>query len=112
MSSASCSMMRFNQDVIGCQIASFTWSNDDAHFTLTRQFNLRVHGELLTRGPFNFIVWPPVPAGHRTSLLIALLGEMHFAPMRPRSRRGVSYAAQGSWAENEAIRVRTNTFGF
>jgi hypothetical protein len=40
----------FDQDVIGFQNASFTWSNEEADGTLTpsrRRFTLRVHGELL-----------------------------------------------------------------
>jgi ABC-type multidrug transport system fused ATPase/permease subunit len=108
---------RFDQDVIGFQNASFTWSNDDADgtFTLTpaqRRFTLRVHGELvLKRGRFNLIIGPT--GSGKTSLLMALLGEMHFVPMRPDSwyqlprAGGVSYAAQESWVQNETIRVRT-----
>ena len=52
----------FDQDVVGFQNASFTWSNDDAKGTLTpsrRRFTLRVHGELLfKRGCFNLIIGP------------------------------------------------------
>ncbi|KAH8978585.1 hypothetical protein EDB92DRAFT_2119177 [Lactarius akahatsu] len=102
----------FDQDVIGFQNASFTWSNDDADGTLTpsrRRFTLRVQGELLfKRGCFNLIIGP-TGAG-KTSLLMALLGEMHFVPMSPDSwyhlprEGGVSYAAQESWVQNETIR--------
>ncbi|KAH9041241.1 hypothetical protein EDB85DRAFT_2139914 [Lactarius pseudohatsudake] len=105
----------FEQDVIGFQNASFTWSNDDADGTLTpsrRRFTLRVHGELLfKRGCFNLIIGPT--GSGKTSLLMALLGEMHFVPMSPDSwyhlprEGGVSYAAQESWVQNETIRVRT-----
>ena len=105
----------FDQDVIGFQNASFTWSNDDADGTLTpsrRRFTLRVHGELLfKRGCFNLIIGPT--GSGKTSLLMALLGEMHFVPMSPDSwyhlprAGGVSYAAQESWVQNETIRVRT-----
>ncbi|KAF8265084.1 hypothetical protein EI94DRAFT_1736769, partial [Lactarius quietus] len=78
----------FDQDVIGFQNASFTWSNDDGDGT------------------------SPIPAP--TSLLMALLGEMHFVPMSPDSwyhlprAGGVSYAAQESWVQNETIRERYN----
>ncbi|KAH9016815.1 P-loop containing nucleoside triphosphate hydrolase protein, partial [Lactarius pseudohatsudake] len=102
----------FEQDVIGFQNASFTWSNDDADGTLTpsrRRFTLRVHGELLfKRGCFNLIIGPT--GSGKTSLLMALLGEMHFVPMSPDSwyhlprEGGVSYAAQESWVQNETIR--------
>ncbi|KAH9166801.1 hypothetical protein EDB89DRAFT_2245991 [Lactarius sanguifluus] len=105
----------FDQDVIGFQNASFTWSNDDADGTLTpsrRRFTLRVHDELLfKRGCFNLIIGPT--GSGKTSLLMALLGEMHFVPMGPNSwfhlprQGGVSYAAQESWVQNETIRVRT-----
>ncbi|KAH9166802.1 hypothetical protein EDB89DRAFT_2075433 [Lactarius sanguifluus] len=105
----------FDQDVIGFQNASFTWSNDDADGTLTpsrRRFTLRVQGELLfKRGCFNLIIGPT--GSGKTSLLMALLGEMHFVPMSPDSwyhlprEGGVSYAAQESWVQNETIRVRT-----
>ncbi|KAH9166017.1 hypothetical protein EDB89DRAFT_2076263 [Lactarius sanguifluus] len=106
---------RFDQDVIGFQNASFTWSNDHADGTLTpsrRWFTLRVHGELLfKRGCFNLIIGPT--GSGKTSLLMALLGEMHFVPMSPDSwyhlprEGGVSYAAQESWVQNETIRVRS-----
>ncbi len=110
---------QFDQDVIGFQNASFTWSNDDADGTLTpsrRRFTLRVQGELLfKRGCFNLIIGPT--GSGKTSLLMALLGEMHFVPMSPGSwyhlprAGGVSYAAQESWVQNETIRVRmTNVF--
>ncbi|KAH9041242.1 hypothetical protein EDB85DRAFT_1921690 [Lactarius pseudohatsudake] len=102
----------FDQDVIGFQNASFTWSNDDADGTLTpsrRRFTLRVQGELLfKRGCFNLIIGPT--GSGKTSLLMALLGEMHFVPMSPDSwyhlprDGGVSYAAQESWVQNETIR--------
>ena len=107
---------QFDQDAIGFQNASFTWSNDDTDATFTpsrRRFTLRVHGELLfKRGRFNLIIGPT--GSGKTSLLMALLGEMHFVPLAmspdswyhlPRAD-GVSYAAQESWVQNETIRVR------
>ncbi|KAH9059060.1 hypothetical protein EDB87DRAFT_1675205 [Lactarius vividus] len=104
----------FDQDVIGFKNASFTWSrsNDNADGTLTpsrRRFTLRVQGELVfKRGCFNLIIGPT--GSGKTSLLMALLGEMHFVPMSPDSwyhlprEGGVSYAAQESWVQNETIR--------
>ena len=107
----------FDHDIIGFQNASFTWSNEDADGTLTpsrRRFTLRVRGELLfKRGCINLIVGPT--GSGKTSLLMALLGEMHFIPMSPDSwyhlprAGGVSYAAQESWVQNETIRVRATT---
>ncbi|KAI0306147.1 hypothetical protein B0F90DRAFT_1814940 [Multifurca ochricompacta] len=74
----------FDRDVIGFQNASFTWSNDDVNDgALTpsrRKFTLRIHGELLfKRGCFNLIIGST--GSGKTSLLMALLGEMHFIPM-------------------------------
>ncbi|KAI0291829.1 hypothetical protein BC826DRAFT_1105763 [Russula brevipes] len=103
----------FDRDVIGFQNASFTWSNDDLNdgtFTPSgRKFTLRVDGELLfKRGCFNLIIGPT--GSGKTSLLMALLGEMHFIPMTPDAwyhlprSGGVSYAAQESWVQNETIR--------
>ncbi|KAI9434147.1 hypothetical protein H4582DRAFT_2112597 [Lactarius indigo] len=103
---------QFDQEVIGFQNASFTWSNDHADGTLTpsrRRFTLRVQGELLfKRGCFNLIIGPT--GSGKTSLLMALLGEMHFVPTSPDSwyhlprEGGVSYAAQESWVQNETIK--------
>ena len=106
---------RFDQSVIGFQDASFTWSDDDTtDGTLTpsrRKFCLRVTDELVfKRGAINLIIGPT--GCGKTSLLMALLGEMHFKPMTPGSwfnlprAGGVAYAAQESWVQNETIRVR------
>jgi ABC-type uncharacterized transport system fused permease/ATPase subunit len=104
---------RFDRGVIGFQNASFTWSNDgvnDGTRTPSRRFTLRVDGELVfKRGGFNLIIGPT--GSGKTSLLMALLGEMHFIPMTPDGwyhlprSGGVSYAAQESWIQNETIRV-------
>lgn len=104
----------FDRGVIGFQNASFTWSNDDvndgAPTPSRRKFTLRVDGELLfKRGCFNLIIGPT--GSGKTSLLMALLGEMHFIPTTPDAwyhlprSGGVSYAAQESWVQNETIKV-------
>ncbi|KAJ7919496.1 hypothetical protein B0H13DRAFT_2430321 [Mycena leptocephala] len=96
---------------IGFRDATFTWSNDsDGLATPSRhKFTLRIDGELLfKRGCFNLVLGP-TGAG-KTSLLMALLGEMHFIPASPNSwynlprTGGVAYAAQESWVLNETIR--------
>ncbi|KAH9952289.1 hypothetical protein BGW80DRAFT_1430860 [Lactifluus volemus] len=103
----------FDRDVIGFQNASFTWSNanvNDGDLTPNRRmFTLRVEGELLfKRGCINLIIGPT--GSGKTSLLMALLGEMHFIPTSPDAwyhlprSGGVSYAAQESWVQNETIR--------
>ena len=52
------------------------------------------------------------PSGSgKTSLLMALLGEMHYIPSGPDSfvslprEGGVAYAAQESWVQNDTIKV-------
>ncbi|KAF7352122.1 ATP-binding cassette transporter [Mycena venus] len=96
---------------IGFRDAAFTWSNDnDGSATPSKhKFTLRIDDELFfKRGCFNLVLGP-TGAG-KTSLLMALLGEMHFTPASPRSwynlprGGGVAYAAQESWVLNETIR--------
>ncbi|KAJ7267338.1 hypothetical protein C8J57DRAFT_1435960 [Mycena rebaudengoi] len=96
---------------IGFRNAAFSWSNEtDVSATPPRQkFMLRIDDELLfKRGRINLILGP-TGAG-KTSLLMALLGEMHFVPSSPDSwynlprAGGVAYAAQESWVLNETIR--------
>ncbi|OCH90238.1 hypothetical protein OBBRIDRAFT_812797 [Obba rivulosa] len=79
--------------VIGIRQAAFTWN------------------KIMTRGGpgrVNLILGPT--ASGKTSLLMALLGEMHCVPLGPDSfvslprDRGVAYAAQESWVQNDTIR--------
>ncbi|KAI0640442.1 P-loop containing nucleoside triphosphate hydrolase protein [Trametes meyenii] len=102
------------RDVIGIRQASFTWSRDSAPAqtpggTRKRTFTLNVDDELIfQRGKVNLVVGP-TGAG-KTSLLMALLGEMHYIPAGPDSfvslprDGGVAYAAQESWVQNETIK--------
>ncbi|RXW15228.1 hypothetical protein EST38_g10627 [Candolleomyces aberdarensis] len=61
-------------------------------------------------GKINLVVGPT--GSGKTSLLMALLGEMHFAPSEPDSlfslpharAGGVAFAVQESWVQNETIR--------
>lgn len=98
---------------IGFRDAVFSWSNT-TDGTLTpsrRQFSLRIDDELIfKRGKINLVVGPT--GSGKTSLLMALLGEMHFIPSGPHScfnlprDNGVAYAAQESWVQNETIKVK------
>ncbi|KZV64704.1 hypothetical protein PENSPDRAFT_656364 [Peniophora sp. CONT] len=98
--------------VIGMNDASFTWSatSTDGFSTLSRRaFTLRVPDKLeFKRGAINLIVGPT--GSGKTSLLMALLGEMHFEALTPGAwfnlprEGGVAYAAQESWVQNETIR--------
>ena len=102
-----------HKDDIGMGRANFTWSNEptDGTATPSRQtFRLRVEDELkFKEGQFNLIVGPT--GSGKTSMLMALLGEMHYIPLGPDSwvnlprEGGVAYAAQESWVQNETIRV-------
>ncbi|QRW00074.1 ABC transporter transmembrane region [Ceratobasidium sp. AG-Ba] len=96
---------------IGFRDATFTWARQQpGTFALRRRnFKLRIYGELLFRhGKINMIVGPT--GCGKTSLLMALLGEMHFVPSVPDAwfglprERGVAYAAQEAWIQNETIR--------
>ncbi|KAH6916799.1 ATP-binding cassette transporter [Coprinopsis sp. MPI-PUGE-AT-0042] len=97
---------------IGFHDASFTWSNNSRKNSLRpskRRFTLRIEGELFfPRGQLSLIVGPT--GSGKTSLLMALLGEMHFVPTEPDSwfnlprSGGIAYAAQESWVQNETIK--------
>ncbi|KAF8758431.1 P-loop containing nucleoside triphosphate hydrolase protein [Rhizoctonia solani] len=98
-------------DAIGFRNATFAWSRQ-APATPTpsrRNFRLHIDQELLFhRGKINMVVGPT--GCGKTSLLMALLGEMHFVPSAPDSwfslprQGGIAYAAQEAWVQNESIR--------
>ncbi|GLB36501.1 putative atp-binding cassette [Lyophyllum shimeji] len=99
------------KDVIGFHDATFSWSSDaDGSFTPSKcKFTLRIEGDLLfKRGQINLIIGPT--GSGKTSLLMALLGELHFLPSGRHSwcnlprEWGVAYAAQESWVQNETIK--------
>jgi ABC-type multidrug transport system fused ATPase/permease subunit len=103
------------RDIVGFKDATFAWSADSNAYDGTqtpsrRNFALHVDGELFfKRGAINLIVGPT--GSGKTSMLMALLGEMHFAPAGsgswvslPRDGK-VAYAAQESWVQSETIRV-------
>ncbi|KAI0666643.1 multidrug resistance-associated ABC transporter [Trametes maxima] len=102
----------YPQDAIGIKQTSFTWANDTDVQTpdsTTRKFTLNIDGELLfKRGRTNLILGPT--GSGKTSLLMALLGEMHAKPSGPESfvslprDGGVAYAAQESWVLSDTIR--------
>ncbi|KAF8816580.1 P-loop containing nucleoside triphosphate hydrolase protein [Phlegmacium glaucopus] len=100
------------EDDIGFKNATFSWSVESPSGTSTpsnRTFRLHIGGEqLFKRNCINLIIGPT--GSGKTSILMALLGEMHFIPSTadawfnlPR-KGGVAYAAQESWVQNETIR--------
>ncbi|ESK84755.1 hypothetical protein Moror_568 [Moniliophthora roreri MCA 2997] len=95
---------------IGFRNASFSWSSSPGSETPnSRRFILRIEDELLfKKGVINLIIGPT--GSGKTSLLMALLSEMHFIPTSldswynlPRAG-GVAYAAQESWVQNATIK--------
>ncbi|KAJ3508927.1 hypothetical protein NLJ89_g5494 [Agrocybe chaxingu] len=98
--------------LIGFRNATFAWSAEDNDGALTpssRVYRLNVDGELFfKRNCINLIIGPT--GSGKTSMLMALLGEMHFIPSNPDSwfnlprGGGVAYAAQESWVQNATIR--------
>ena len=103
---------------IGFHNATFAWSRSastpalDGSVSLSdsrRNFVLRINGDI-TFAPdvLNLIVGPT--GSGKTSLLLALLGEMHFVASGVDSgfylprEGGVAYAAQEPWVLNETIR--------
>jgi ABC-type multidrug transport system fused ATPase/permease subunit len=113
---------------IGISAASFSWSIDESFINSTPvrpsnaqaraskgYFRLHVEDELVFhKGEINLIVGPT--GSGKTSILMALLGEMHYIPSSltswvnlPRVG-GVAYASQESWVQNETIRVRSTDF--
>ncbi|KAJ7825733.1 P-loop containing nucleoside triphosphate hydrolase protein [Mycena olivaceomarginata] len=92
---------------IGFRNATFSWSNEsDGSPTHSRQFQLKIDGEVIFRqGRINLVVGP-TGSGEGPGLLC----EMHSIPSSPDSwynlprSSGVAYAAQESWVLNETIR--------
>ncbi|KZO93694.1 ATP-binding cassette transporter [Calocera viscosa TUFC12733] len=97
-------------DVVGFHNATFTW-NDIKQGTPTpgrRNFRLHLKDLIFKQNMINLIVGPT--GSGKTSILMALLGEMHFQPSGPDAwfslprHNGVAYAAQESWLQNETIK--------
>ncbi|KAJ8084456.1 hypothetical protein PM082_003226 [Marasmius tenuissimus] len=96
---------------IGFRNAIFTWSRN-AEGTLTpskRRFVLKIEDELIfKKGRVNLVLGET--GSGKTSMLMALLSEMCFVPRGPDSwynlprDKGIAYAAQESWVQNETIR--------
>ncbi|KAG8864753.1 hypothetical protein FRB96_003338, partial [Tulasnella sp. 330] len=103
-------------DSIGFRNATFAWKVDSGSAgssgTTTpsqRNFQLRVDGDLFfKKGKLNLILGPT--GSGKTSLLMALLGEMHFKREHidsflnlPRED-GIAFCAQESWIQNATIK--------
>lgn len=106
-----------SNETIGFHNAHFTWFTSDTSKSRgvtpsSRNFTLRADGDVyFKRGVLN-IVAGPTGAG-KTSLLFALLGEMHFIPNKldawywlPRGE-GIALCPQEAWLLSGTIKVST-----
>ncbi|KZV72448.1 P-loop containing nucleoside triphosphate hydrolase protein [Peniophora sp. CONT] len=102
-----------DDSVVGFRDAQFTWDGSSEvvsdELGTQRHFSLNFPGSVVfERGCLSLITGPT--GSGKTSVLMALLGEMHFTPTSSTSwhhlprREGVSYAAQESWVLNDTIR--------
>lgn len=100
-----------SSDAIGIREAVFTWGKPSTIANSSRRrFRLTIEDEVtFQRRKINLIVGQT--GSGKTSLLMALLGEMHYEATGPSSfvrlprAGGVAYQAQESWILNETIRV-------
>ncbi|KAJ7576855.1 multidrug resistance-associated ABC transporter [Mycena floridula] len=90
---------------IGFHNAIFTWAADQS----ARQFILRIDDLIFRPGVINIITGPT--GSGKTSILFALLGELHFVPTDsdswfnlPRGDGNVAYVDQTPWVLNDTIR--------
>ncbi|KAJ7491024.1 P-loop containing nucleoside triphosphate hydrolase protein [Mycena latifolia] len=99
-----------SEDEIGFNDATFSWSSGDAQSLNQHRFLLRIDGSLFFKANCINLILGPTGSG-KTSLLMALLGEMHFFQSSrdswfnlPRGA-GVAYAAQQSWVQPDTIKA-------
>ena len=99
---------------IGFGAADFTWSAEISDNS-AEQFRLHIEEDVrFKEGGFNLIVGPT--GCGKTSMLMAMLGEMHFVPSGPSAwvnlprTQGVAYAAQEAWVENATIKACLQKF--
>ncbi|KAG9118709.1 hypothetical protein FRC07_006646, partial [Ceratobasidium sp. 392] len=96
---------------IGFRDATFTWASrtPKSQMPSQRNFKLRIDGELSFQPGKIHMITGPTGCG-KTSLLLALLGEMHFIPSSTDSwfglprEGGIAYAAQEAWVYSGSIR--------
>ncbi|KAJ7600411.1 multidrug resistance-associated ABC transporter [Mycena floridula] len=97
-----------NPEVIGFRQATFSWS--PLAENASKQFQLRIDDELVfEKNTVNLLIGPT--GSGKTSMLMALLGEMHFSKSGPGAYHslprngGVAYCAQNPWVMNDTIRA-------
>ncbi|KAG8879706.1 hypothetical protein FRB97_001503 [Tulasnella sp. 331] len=99
-------------DVIGFRNATFTWRTDTVDGVTTpswRNFQLQIDDDLFFEKGKLTLITGPTGSG-KTSILMALLGEMHFKQEGidsffnlPR-KDGVAYCSQEPWIQNATIK--------
>lgn len=95
---------------IGLGSSDFSWAAGAASSTASQpSFRLHIEDDVVfKRGHFNLVIGPT--GCGKTSVLMALLGEMHRIPLSPGSwanlprEHGVAYAAQESWVLSDTIK--------
>ena len=102
-----------HREDIGFGKAEFSWKVRDENSDADGQaFRLRIDGNVVfEKGALN-LIYGPTACG-KTSMLMALLGEMHCTPLDAGSDSwvnlprdgGVAYASQESWVLSETIKV-------
>uniref|UniRef100_A0A0W0F5R1 P-loop containing nucleoside triphosphate hydrolase protein n=1 Tax=Moniliophthora roreri TaxID=221103 RepID=A0A0W0F5R1_MONRR len=99
------------RDEIGFQKAKFTWGTERSAESSDRNFVLDITDHVVFKEKAINLIIGPTGAG-KTSILMALLGEMHFqSATSPGSwfnlprKNGVAYAAQESWIQNDTIKA-------
>jgi ABC-type multidrug transport system fused ATPase/permease subunit len=102
-----------HKDDLGLAQASFYWSKEHSMsgaLTPSRQkFSLRIEDDIVFKQGALNIILGPTGCG-KTSLLMALLGEMHYVPSGPGAwmnlprAGGVAYCAQEAWIQSMSIR--------
>ncbi|KAF9024857.1 P-loop containing nucleoside triphosphate hydrolase protein [Hymenopellis radicata] len=98
-----------NSELIGFNQATFSWSETSPSQGSAPAFQLQIDEELVfSKNSVNLIVGPT--GSGKTSMLMALLGEMHYTPNTSESWSnlprigGVAYAAQESWVLNATVK--------
>ncbi|KAJ7578700.1 P-loop containing nucleoside triphosphate hydrolase protein [Mycena floridula] len=95
-----------NDKEIGFRNATFAWSASESEYQT--RFKLHIDELIFRPGCINLIVGPT--GSGKTSVLLALLGEMHFIPSGPDSwfnlprEGGIAYVDQTSWVLNDTIK--------
>ncbi|KZT60639.1 P-loop containing nucleoside triphosphate hydrolase protein [Calocera cornea HHB12733] len=100
-----------DDDIVGFHNATFTWADATIRTPQAGQRDFRLHiDSLIFRKEEVNIIVGPTGCG-KTSMLMALLGEMHYEAQSvdswfnlPRGG-GIAYVAQESWVQNDTIKA-------